>query len=146
MLATSERDSPCSARWRRSSSGRVTTSSSPSWVMVMPVGSSRSSWPWGPLTLTELPLRVTVTLEGTGMGERPMRDIRPHPVLVPERGGHSALPDMAEHLAAQMLPPGLTVGHQALAGREHGHAHPTQHARDAVGAGVNAQARAWRSA
>jgi hypothetical protein len=31
--------------------------------------------PWGPLTLTELPLRVTVTLEGTGMGERPMRDI-----------------------------------------------------------------------
>ena len=49
-------------------------------VQVMPAGSSRSSCPWGPLTLTELPLRVMVTLEGTGIGERPIRDIRPHPI------------------------------------------------------------------
>ena len=45
--------------------------------MVMPSGSVRSKVPWGPFTFTVSPERVTVTLEGTSMGERPMRDISP---------------------------------------------------------------------
>ena len=45
--------------------------------MEMPWGSVRSSVPCGPLTYTVAPLRVTVTPEGTAMGERPTRDIRP---------------------------------------------------------------------
>src|ERR1019366_6762198 len=50
-----------------------------------------------------------------------------------------ALPDMAQHLAAQMLPAGFTIGHQALAGREHCHAHATEDARDPVSPRVDAQ-------
>ena len=48
MLATSERDKPCRARCRRSSSGRLTKRVSPSWAMVIPSGSWRSSSPAGP--------------------------------------------------------------------------------------------------
>ena len=47
---------------------------------------------------------------------------------------------MAQHLAAQVLSPRLAVGEQSLAGGDHGHAHAAEHARHAVGPGVNAQA------
>jgi len=52
----------------------------------------------------------------------------------------SVLPDMAEHLPAQVLAPCLSVGQQPLAGRDHGHAHAAQHARHTVGPCVDAQA------
>src|SRR6516165_2734342 len=45
--------------------------------MVIGSGIRRSRVPWGPLTLTVDPLSVTVTPEGTVMGARPTRDIRP---------------------------------------------------------------------
>ena len=42
----------------------------------MAEGTERASSPWGPLTVTVLSVpTATETPEGTGMGERPMRDI-----------------------------------------------------------------------
>ena len=79
MLATSERVSPCRARFWRWSSGRSTTRTSPSWRTVMAAGTARASSPCGPVTVTVLSSpRATVTPEGTGMGDRPIRDISGH--------------------------------------------------------------------
>ena len=42
----------------------------------MAAGTDRASSPWGPFTVTVLSLpTATDTPEGTGIGERPMRDI-----------------------------------------------------------------------
>jgi hypothetical protein len=44
--------------------------------MVMAAGTERANSPWGPFTVTVLSVpTATETPEGTGMGERPMRDI-----------------------------------------------------------------------
>jgi hypothetical protein len=75
-LATSVRDSPCSERLRRSSSGRVTTMA-PSSSRDTEIGSATasSSVPLGPLTETFWPSIVTSTPEGTTTGCFPIRDI-----------------------------------------------------------------------
>jgi hypothetical protein len=78
MFATSERVRPCSARFSRSSSGRVTISSSPSRATVIVSGASCSSVPRGPFTVTCRPSIVTSTPLGTGMGILPIRDMAHH--------------------------------------------------------------------
>src|SRR4029077_1238752 len=68
MLATSERVSPCSARDVRESSGRSTRRTESSWRTVIGCGTDRDSVPCGPVTLTSLSDRVTLTPDGIGMG------------------------------------------------------------------------------
>src|SRR5688572_21701468 len=104
MLATSERASPCRARFSRSSSGRVTTTCSPSFAIVMDGGAVYSSSPFGPLTRTREPSIATSTPEGIVMGCLPTRDIS------------SLLPDVTEDLAADLVLARLAVGHQTLIG------------------------------
>src|SRR5438270_682246 len=93
--------------------------------MLMSGGSLRASVPFGPFTVTSSPARVTSTPEGTGMGLFPIRDIRS--------------PHETEDLAADPALARLAIGHEALAGRENGHAEAAQHTRQAVGLGVDAQ-------
>src|SRR4051812_41039460 len=107
MLFTSERTRPCRARLWRSSLGRSTSSVASSWRMVIGSGIDRESVPCGPLTEMVPGAIVTSTPLGTGMGLRPMRDI-------------SGLPDVAEDLAADLALARFSVGHETLAGREHG--------------------------
>src|SRR5215213_8082681 len=120
MLATSDRVRPCSERCARSSSGRVTTRSSPSRVIEMSSGASCSSVPRGPLTVTWLPSSVTSTPLGMVMGCLPIRDIG------------APLPDLAQDLAAHAALARLAVGHESLVGREDGDAHAAEHAGHVV--------------
>src|SRR6516164_5101529 len=89
---------------------------------------SRSRVPWGPLTETWRSVTLICTPFGTGMGARPIRDT-------------AGLPDVAEDLAADLALTRLAVGEETLAGGQDGHAEPAEHARQAVGAGVDAEAR-----
>src|SRR5215813_12626991 len=115
MFATSDRVRPCSARFARSSSGRDTSSVSPSRVIEMLPGASCSSVPLGPLTVTCVPSRVTSTPLGIAMGCLPTRDM--------------ALPDLAEDLTADPTLARLTVGHETLVGGEDGDPHAAEDAR-----------------
>src|SRR5664279_6564754 len=128
MLLTNERVRPWSARCWRSSSGRPTRSSSPSWVTVISSGASSSSEPFGPLTATWLPLIVTSTPDGTGMGFLPILDM-------------VQLPDLTEDLSAHLALARLAVGEQTLVGGQHGDPHATEHARHLVRGGVDPQPR-----
>src|SRR4051794_19238372 len=130
MLLTRDRTRPWRARFWRSSSGRSTMSSSPSWRIVMAPspGMSRSRVPFGPLAVTWTPLTVTSTPLGTGMGLLP--------ILLMVRSPHEA-----EDLAADVALARLAVGHEPLAGREDGHAQATEDPRDLGGLAVDAQAR-----
>src|SRR5690606_4475455 len=124
MLLTSDRTSPCSARFSRSSSGRSTTSVSPSWRTVMAPGRSRSSTPLGPRTVMCRPATDTSTPLGTGMGDLPTRDM--------------GSPHEAQDLAADVALARLAVGEQALAGREDRDAQPAEDPRDLGGPRVDA--------
>src|SRR3954467_5301704 len=115
MLFTSDRVRPWSARWARSSSGRVTTMSSPSRATVMSSGASISSRPFGPLTAMCDPLIVTSTPDGTVMGFLPILDM--------------ALPDLTEDLAADLALTRLAVGEKTLVGGQDRDAHPAEHPR-----------------
>src|SRR5437763_16372850 len=130
MFATNERVNPCSARFSRSSSGRVTISSSPSRVIAMLSGASCSSVPFGPVTVTRVPSSVTSTPLGIGMGFLPMRDM-----------GRTPLPDLAEDLAAHAALTRFAVGHESLVGREDRDAHAAEDTGHRIGLGVHAQAR-----
>ena len=70
------RDSPCSERFSRSSSGRVTTIA-PSSLRATVIGSAtvKLKVPLGPFTETFWPSIVTSTPVGTGTGCLPMRDM-----------------------------------------------------------------------
>src|SRR5205809_5414126 len=75
MLATSERVSPCIARWRGCSLGRETTIW-PSFCSMRISGSrSRLSSPLGPLAETCAPSIRTSTPEGIAIGVFPTLDI-----------------------------------------------------------------------
>src|SRR5262245_28677262 len=83
-----------------------------------------SSLPLGPSTLTCCPCTCTLTPVGITTGCFPMRDIVASP-----RGANAtplALPNRAEHLAAQFLGPGPAVAHDALAGADHADAQPVE--------------------
>src|SRR5947208_17025076 len=127
MLLTSERTRPCSARFWRSSFGRSTSSVLSSWRMVIGSGTVRERVPCGPLTVTAPGASVTSTPLGRGMGERPTRDMRPSP--------HVAK-DFSADLALARFP----VGHEPLAGREHGDTETTEDAGKLVGTAVHPQA------
>src|SRR5258706_9904002 len=125
MLLTSDRVRPCSARFSRSSSGRSTRIVESSWRTLMTAGRSRSSWPLGPFTRTWPSPIVTSTPEGSGMGERPIRDI--------------SSPHVAEDLAALATLARLSVGHEALVGGQDSDTEAAQHAGQTVGLGVDAE-------
>src|ERR1700722_13530969 len=101
MLAISDRDSPCSARTSPSSLGLVTLMTPSSSLTSMGAGTSRLSWPLGPLTLTLRLSMTTSTPLGTVTGNRPIRDIA------------GSLPDVGEDFPTHALPLCLLVGHQA---------------------------------
>src|SRR5205085_6835492 len=86
-----------------------------------------SSWPPGPATRTTSGSMVTVTVEGTAMGLRPMRLI--------------GSPDLRDDLAADAGPAGLVGGHDAARRRDDGGAHAALDLADAAGRRVMALPR-----
>src|SRR5512142_15946 len=117
MFATSERVSPCRARCSPRSVGRVTVISSPSCATVMSRWMRSESSPFGPCTRTTPGSIVTVTPLGTGMGLRPMRDMR--------------LPDLRDDLAADALLAGLVARHDTAGRRDDRGAHAALDLADA---------------
>src|SRR4051794_24158759 len=87
-----------------------------------------SSEPPGPATRTISGSMVTVTVAGTGMGLRPMRDM--------------PLPDLRHDLAADTGLTGLVARHHAAGRRDDRGAHAALDLADAAGGGVVALARA----
>src|SRR5206468_993133 len=81
---------------------------------------------FGPLTVMRPTPIVTSTPAGSGMGDRPIRDI--------------SSPDVAEDLAALATLARLAVGHEALIGGQDGNAEAAQHAGQPIGLGVDTQA------
>src|SRR3954454_1415136 len=129
MLATSERVSPCRARCSPRSVGRVTCSS-PSFSstpMSRFLRSDRS--PRGPTTRTISGSTVTVTPSGTGMGLRPILDMRD-------------LPDLRHDLAADARLAGIVAGQDARGRGDDRGAHAALDLADPVGGRVVALAGA----
>src|ERR1700727_2723041 len=104
MLATSVRESPCSARTLPSSFGRVTLRVLSSREISMGEASSSARRPLGPLTLTSRPLIVTSPPPGISTRSRPRVDIAVR------------LPDVGEHFPPYPTLVRLLVGHQAVGG------------------------------
>src|SRR3954467_15748597 len=128
MLAMSERVSPGRARCSPRSVGRLTRSSPSACSTVMSRLMRSSSEPPGPATRTTSGSIVTVTVSGTGMGLRPMRDIR--------------LPDLRHDLAAHAGAARLVAGHDAGGRRDDRGPHAALDLADAAGGCVVALARA----
>src|SRR6187401_881498 len=84
MLATSARESPCTAFCCASSLDRAARTWLFSSENEIPSGNFRESSPFGPLTDTVDPSMLTVTPLGTGTGILPIRDIVG--VLLPDEG------------------------------------------------------------
>src|SRR6516162_11889149 len=105
MFATSVRDSPCRARTRPSSVGRVT---------VMGSATVSDSCPLGPVTVTSRPSMVTSTPLGMVTGMRPIRDMA------------VSSPDVGEDFPAYAPLDRLPVGHQATGSGDDGDAEPAQ--------------------
>src|SRR5215831_19353777 len=122
MLATSDRDRPCSARTLPSSLGLVTVTTPSPLATSMGSFTSSESCPLGPLMVTSTPL-------GIGTGMRPIRDIA---VSSPDVGE-----DFPAHAALDRLP----VGHQATRGGDDGDAKTAEHPRQVVLLRVHAQPR-----
>src|SRR5579859_369040 len=132
MLLTSVRDRPWRSLETRSSFGRVTSRlpSSP-FSIEMGLTTVCVRVPLGPFTVTSWPVMLTSTPAGTGIGSRPIRDIASPP----------SLPDVGEHFAADALAGRLTVGEQAVRGRDDGDAEAAEDARQAGGLRVHAKTR-----
>src|SRR4051794_18283364 len=128
---------PCSERLMRSSSGRL-TSRAPSSPRSTVIGAA-TTWlrvPLGPLTVTVgvlVPSICTSTPDGTVIGSLPMRDIATSLLLGPRS------PDVGEDFPTHALPVGLTVGQQALAGRDDRNTQTTEHLGQARVLGVHPQ-------
>src|SRR5215204_5407847 len=122
MLATSERVSPCRARCSPRSVGRVTTSVPSSWAIEMSRWTRSLSSPRGPATRTTSGSIETVTVAGTGMGLRPMRDM--------------ALPDLGDDLAADARLARVVTGNHAVGRGQDRGAHAAEHLRDVLGVDV----------
>src|SRR6185312_12999698 len=132
MLLISERVSPCRARLSRSSSGRFTSRVPSPFSTVMGAATVWLRVPLGPFTVTVLAWTCTSTPAGTGTGSLPMRDIA--------STSASWSPDVGEDFPTHALLVGLTVGEQALAGRDDGDAEATEHLGQRGVLGVHAQA------
>src|SRR6516165_7978371 len=120
MFATSDLDSPCSARTCPSSLGRVTVMTPSFWDTSMGSATSSESFPLGPVTVTSRPSMVTSTPLGIVTGIRPIRDIA------------VSSPDVGEDFPAYAPLDRLPVGHQAAGGGDDGDAEPAQHPRQVV--------------
>src|SRR5215831_9774943 len=120
MFATSDLDSPCSARTLPSSLGLVTVMTPSLWDTAMGSATSSESLPLGPVTVTSRPLMVTSTPLGIVTGMRPIRDIS------------ASSPDVGEDFPAHATPDRLLVGQQATRGRDDGDAKPAEHPRQVV--------------
>src|SRR4029077_6362283 len=92
------------------------------------------SVPLGPLTVTCEPSTDTSTPEGTTTGILPMRDMSDSPSQA------LGLPDVGEDFPTHALLVRLTVGEEALAGGDDGHAQAAAHLRQAGVLGVLPQA------
>src|ERR1700760_1992967 len=115
----------------------------------MPVGSMAESLPLGPSTRTVLPCMVYFTLAGNGIGFFPIRDIVLQPFVACESRPsfsdrstaalpQTALPDLAENLAADAFAPGLPAGHHAARRGHDADAHAALHALDFIAANIHA--------
>src|SRR5215472_9838241 len=120
MLATSDRDRPCSARTLPSSLGLVTVMTPSFWDTSMGSATSSESLPLGPVTVTSRPLMVTSTPLGIVTGMRPIRDIA------------VSSPDVGEDFPAYASLDRLLVGHQATRGGDDGDAEAAEHPRQVV--------------
>src|SRR4051812_42606447 len=119
MFAISERVSPCRARCSARSVGRVTVSTPSSWETSIARFLRSSRLPRGPFTRTTSGSTVTVTVEGTGMGFLPIRDM-------------TRLPDLGDDLAADARSASLVAGHDAVRRGQDGGAHAAQDLRDVL--------------
>src|SRR5581483_12011458 len=123
MLATRARVSPWIARAVRCSAPRPTTRV-PSATFTEQSSCTRSSRrPFGPWTSTCCPRTPTWTPRGIAIGFRPILDMR---LALPR------LPDVAEDLPPDLEPAGLPIREDPPGRGQGGHAHPAEHARDAV--------------
>src|SRR5689334_5058373 len=129
MLATSARVRPCSARTRRSSSGRPITSTEPSSLADSGAGMAWVSLPLGPSARMVPSLTCTLTPCGIGMGFLPMRDMS------------GSLPHVGEDFAADLLLAGFAVGDDTTGRRQERDAHAGQDRRDLVVGDVDPAAR-----
>src|SRR5215831_1277047 len=127
MFATSDLDSPCSARTLPSSLGLVTVMTPSLWDTWMGSATSSESLPLGPVTVTSRPLMVTSTPLGIVTGIRPIRDIA------------VSSPDVGEDFPAYATLDRLPVGQQATGGGNDGDAEPAEHPGQVVLFRVHAQ-------
>src|SRR5438270_5601917 len=127
MFASSDRESPCSARTCFSSFSRATSTRPSSSVNEMPFGKSRTNSPFGPFTRTFDPSMLISTPFDTGIGSFPIRDI--------------ALPHVAQDFAADASAPRVLSGHDPLRRRKNGDAQPAVYARDLALLDVHPQPR-----
>src|SRR5581483_3115064 len=113
MLASSLRVSPCRARSRLPSPGRLTVSVESLCSTLNPAGTSISSLPLGPSSRTRRPLMVALTPFSRGTGSFPIRDIfNPQTARAP-RAASLYLPHREQHFAADLFAPRLAVSHHA---------------------------------
>src|SRR5207302_8963687 len=83
---------------------------------------------WGHFTVICFPAMATFTSPGTGIGDRPTRDISL---------ASSPSPHEAEDLAAHAALARLAVGHETLAGGQDGYSKATQDSGQSVGLAVD---------
>src|SRR5688572_22361482 len=94
----------------------------------MSLCSVRDSSPFGPFTVMALPLTVTVTPLGTGIGFLPIRDM-----------DRRSLPDEGEELATGVGASRLRIRHEAARGAHNGHPQTVAHAGNLPDADVLAK-------
>src|SRR3954468_20668566 len=136
MLLISDRVSPCRARLSRSSLGRFTSRAPSPFSTVMGAATAWVRVPLGPLTVTMFAWTCTSTPDGTGTGSLPMRDI----ASTSASSSCSGSPDVGEDFPTYTLAVGLTVGEQALAGRDDRDTEAAEHLGQRGVLGVHAQA------
>src|SRR5258706_1517992 len=98
----------------------------------MSAGKGRSSWPFGPSTLTWPGSRVTFTVPGNGIGSFPIRD----------NSLSELLPDVCQHFAAEPLSGRLAPAHDSFGCAENGDSESTENSGDLCLARIDAQAGA----
>src|ERR1700681_4957105 len=98
-------------------------------LTVISAGRVRSSWPFGPSTLTWPGSRVTFTAPGTSIGSFPIRDNCPSYLL----------PDVRQHFAAEALAQRLAPAHDPFRCAEDGDPEPTENPGDLCFARINPQ-------
>src|SRR5947209_6457774 len=120
MLAIRLRYRPCRALLWRSSPERVTTTAFLAASYCTPTSLRKvcDSLPLGPSTRTVSPCTSTLTPAGTTTGCFPIRDM-----ALALKGS----PQLAQHLAADLLAAGAAIAHQAAAGAQHRDAQPVQY-------------------